>query len=153
MAHTYSQLHIHFVFSVKHRDNLINTSLKEKLYKYITGIVQNQNHKMICIGGMSDHIHILIGMNPLQSVSDLIKVIKCNSSKWINENRFAAGKFEWQEGYAAFSYGKSQVNDVVSYINNQEEHHKKRTFKEEYTGFLKKFEIEYNEEYVFDEMG
>lgn len=152
MAGTYTQLYIHFVFSVKNRDSIIKQNWSNELYKYISGIVKKLNHKLICINGMPSHIHILIGINPNQSISDLIRKKKCNSSIWINEKRLAAGRFEWQEGYGAFSYGKSQVSVVVAYINNQEEHHKKKTFKEEYLAFLKKYEIEYDERYVFNEI-
>lgn len=152
MANTYSQIHIQFVFAVKHRDCVIHSSWKNELYKYITGIVQNNNHKLICINGMPDHIHILIGMRPSQSISVLLQDIKGSSSKWINEKKLVKGKFEWQEGYGAFSYGKSQVKDVVMYIKNQEEHHKKKSFKEEYLDFLKKFEIDYDEKFIFKDL-
>jgi putative transposase len=149
MANTYTQIHLHFVFAVKYRDGMIQAIWKDELYKYITGIVQNNNHKLVAINGMPDHIHILIGMRPTQSVSDLLQDIKGSSSKWINEKKFLKNKFEWQEGFGAFSYGKSQIKDVITYIENQEEHHKKRTFREEYLAFLEKFEVEYDERYIF----
>lgn len=149
MANTYTQIHLHFVFAVKYRDGMIQAIWKDELYKYMTGIVQNNNHKLVAINGMPDHIHILIGMRPTQSVSDLLQDIKGNSSKWINEKKFLKTKFEWQEGFGAFSYGKSQIKDVITYIENQEEHHKKRTFREEYLAFLEKFEVEYDERYIF----
>lgn len=152
MPNTYTQIHIHFVFAVKFREGVITSSRKDELYKYITGIVQNNNHKLICINGMPDHIHILIGMRPTQSISDLLQDIKGGSSKWINEKKLIKGKFEWLEGYGAFSYGKSQVKDVIEYIENQEQHHEKKTFKEEYLDFLKKFEIDYEEKYIFKEL-
>ena len=152
MANTYTQLHIQFVFAVKYRDGVIAPSWKDELYKYITGIIQDNKHKLICINGMPDHLHIFIGLRPTQSVSDLLKDIKGSSSKWINERGFVKGKFEWQEGYGAFSYSKSQVRDVISYINNQELHHKKVTFREEYIDFLQKFEIEFDEQYIFKEL-
>jgi Transposase and inactivated derivatives len=152
MANTYTQVHIQFVFAVKYRYGVIDLSWQEELYKYITGIVQNNNHKLIVINGMPDHIHILIGLRPNQSISELMQVIKTNSSKWINEKGFVKGRFEWQEGYGAFSYGKSQVNDVIEYINNQQMHHSKKTFKEEYIEFLKKFEIDYDEKYIFKDL-
>lgn len=152
MANTFTQIHIHFVFAVKHRDGIISKSWRDELYKYITGIIQNNKHKLICINGMPDHIHILIGMRPTQSISDLLQDIKGGSSKWINEKQFVKGKFEWQEGYGAFSYGKSQVKEVISYIDNQEEHHKKKTFKEEYIDFLEKFEIDYDEKFIFRDL-
>lgn len=152
MANTYTQIHIHFVFAVKYRDGIIQSSWKDELYKYITGIVQKNTHKMISINGMSDHIHILIGIRPIQSISDLMQDVKGGSSKWINEKKFTEAKFEWQEGYGAFSYSKSQVKEVTAYIENQELHHKKRTFREEYLDFLQKFEIDYDEKYIFKEL-
>ncbi|MES2836002.1 MAG: IS200/IS605 family transposase [Bacteroidota bacterium] len=152
MPNTYTQIHIHFVFAVKHRNAVINDSWKEELYKYIAGIIRNNEHKLIAIGGMPDHIHILIGVRASQSISDLMQDVKGNSSKWINEKRFLNTKFEWQEGYGAFSYSKSQINDVVNYINNQETHHAKKSFKEEYLEILKKFEVDYDEKYVFGDL-
>ena len=152
MANTYTQIHIQFIFAVKYRDGVIRSSWKDELYKYITGIAKNNNHKLICINGTSDHIHILVGLRPTQSISDLLQDIKGNSSKWINEKKFTKTKFEWQEGYGAFSYGKSQVKDVITYIENQEQRHQKKTFKEEYLDFLKKFEIDYDEKYIFKEL-
>lgn len=152
MANTYTQIHIHFVFAVKFRNGIIQSRWKDNLYKYITGIVQNNNHKLLAINGMSDHFHILIGIRPSQSISDLMKDVKQGSSLWINENKLTNGRFEWQEGYEAFSYSKSQVNTVIEYIKNQEIHHKKRTFREEYIEFLEKFEIEYDEKFVFKDL-
>ena len=152
MPNTYTQIHIQFVFAVKYRDSIIHSSWKDELYKYITGIVQNNKHKLISINGMPDHVHVLIGMRPHQSISDLMQDVKGDSSKWINEKKFAKGKFEWQEGYGAFSYGKSQIKEVILYIENQEQHHKKKTFIEEYLDFLKKFEVEYDEKYIFKEL-
>ena len=150
MANTYTQIHIHAVFAVQNRLSLIQNGWREELYKYITGIVENtrHNHKLLQIGGMPDHIHALIGMRPTQSLSDLIQDIKGSSSLWINKKRFVMGKFSWQEGYGAFSYGKSQIDNVVKYIKNQEKHHKKRDFAEEYMEFLKLFEVEFDERYV-----
>jgi REP element-mobilizing transposase RayT len=152
MANTYTQIHIHFVFAVKFRHGIIQSKWKEDLYKYMTGVIQNNNHKLLAINGMSDHIHILIGLRPVQSISDLMKDVKQSSSKWINENKLTKGHFEWQEGYGAFSYSKSQINQVVNYIQNQELHHKKKTFKEEYLDFLEKFEIDYDERFIFKEL-
>ena len=152
MANTYTQIHIHFVFAVKFRESIISSSWKDELYKYITGIVQNNNHKLIIINGMPDHVHLLIGIRPNQTISDLIKDIKSNSSKWINEKKFLKHKFEWQEGYGAFSYSKSQICDVIKYINEQEKHHQKRTFKEEYLEFLQRFEISFDEKYIFEDL-
>ncbi len=152
MANTYTQIHIQFVFAVKYREGSISEAWKNELYKYITGIVENNKHKLLIINGMPDHIHVLIGLRPSQSISDLMQDIKGNSSKWINEKKFTKVKFEWQEGYGAFSYGKSQVKDVISYIENQELHHKKKSFREEYLDFLQKFEIEYDEKYIFKDL-
>ena len=151
-ATTYTQIHIHFVFAVKFRDGIINSQWKNTLYKYITGTIHNNNHKLLAINGTSDHIHILIGLRPSQSISDLMKDVKQSSSKWINENKLAKGHFEWQEGYGAFSHSKSQINKVIDYIDNQESHHKKLTFKEEYLDFLKKFEVDYDEKFIFKEL-
>ena len=149
MANTYTQIHLHLIFAVKYRTGIIEDKWKDELYKYITGIIQSNNHKLLIINGMPDHIHILIGIRPNQSVSELLQDIKGSSSKWINEKGFVKGKFEWQEGFGAFSYSKSQIKDVIKYIENQEEHHKKRTFREEYLAFLDAFEVEYNEKYIF----
>jgi putative transposase len=152
MANTYTQIHVHFVFSVKYREGVIGVLWKEELYKYIAGIIKTNNHKLLAINGMSDHIHILIGMRPTQSISDLMQDIKGNSSKWINEKKFLKAKFEWQEGYGAFSYSKSQVNKVIDYIKNQETHHKKKSFRDEYLDYLQKFEVDYDEKYIFKEL-
>jgi len=149
MANTYTQIHIHAVFTVQNRECIIGNRWNEELYKYITGTIQNYNHKLLSINGMPDHIHVLFGMRPTQSLSDLLQDIKGNSSKWINERRFTRGKFSWQEGFAAFSYSKSQLPQVIQYIENQKEHHKKKTFLEEYKELLEAFEIEYDERYIF----
>lgn len=152
MANTYTQIHIQFVFAVKYRAASIHKSWKNELHKYITGIIQHHKHKLIVINGVEDHIHILVGMRPTQSISDLMQDVKASSSKWINEKQFMLNKFEWKEGYGAFSYGKSQVNDVIAYINNQEEYHKVKTFKNEHIDFLKKFEIDYDEKFIFKDL-
>ena len=149
MANTYTQIHLQFVFAVKYRDGLIHSSFKDELYQYITGIIKNHNHKLLAINGMPDHVHILVGMRPTQSVSDLMQDIKGSSSKWINEKKFLKVKFEWQEGYGAFSYAKSQVNTVINYIKNQEQHHAVRSFNQEYLEFLAEFEVAYDERYIF----
>lgn len=151
MPNTYTQLHIQFVFAVKFRAALIKVDWKERLLKYITGIFQANNHKMIQINCMPDHIHIFIGMSPHQSISGLIQNVKTESSKWINDQGFCSGKFAWQEGYGAFSYSKSHVQQVIQNIQNQEQHHRKKTFIEEYKNFLKMFEIKYEEKYIFKE--
>jgi len=149
MANTYTQIHIQAIFAVQNRECIIQKQWKDELYKYMSGIVKNNNHKILSINGMPDHVHLLFGMRPVQSLSDLMQDIKGSSSKWINDKNFIKDKFSWQEGYGAFSYSKSQLSEVVKYIERQEEHHKKKTFMEEYKGFLEKFEIEYDERYVF----
>lgn len=149
MANTYTQIHIQTIFAVQNRQSLIQKEWQEELYKYITGIVQNNNHKVLQINGMPDHIHLFIGMRPSQSLSDLMKIVKGDSSEWINKKRFAKGKFSWQAGYGAFSYAKSQAPKVIRYIQNQEEHHREKTFTEEYLDFLKAFEIDYEERFIF----
>ena len=152
MANTYTQIHLQFVFAVKYRKALILPSYKEELYKYITGIIQHYDHKVLAINGVEDHIHIFIGMRPTQSVSDLLQDIKGSSSKWINEKQFLNTKFEWQSGYGAFSYSKSHVQSVIDYIANEEDHHKKESFREEYLKFLRVFEIDYDENYIFKDL-
>ena len=149
MANTYTQIYIHYVFAVQNRLGLIQSKWKDDLYKYMTGIVEQQGHKLLQIGGMPDHVHALVSMSPKQAPSDLMFHIKRSSSLWINDNRFVMGKFSWQEGFGAFSYGKSQISNIANYIANQEIHHKKRNFMEEYLELLKLFEIEYDERYVF----
>jgi putative transposase len=149
MANTYTQIHIHAVFSVQNRECTILDKWKNELYKYISGIIKTNGHKLIVLNGMPDHVHILFGMRPVQSLSDLMQDIKSNSSRWVNEKGFIKGRFQWQEGFVAFSYGKSQLPDVIKYINNQEEQHKKRTFIEEYRELLRLFDVEYDERYIF----
>ncbi len=150
MSGTYSRIYIQIVFAVKYRDNLIQENWEEELYQYITGIVQNKDQKLLAINGMPDHIHILIGLKPSCSISDLVREIKKSSTAFINEKKFTNTKFNWQEGYGAFSYSHSSLNNVVNYVLNQKSHHRKRSFKEEYTEFLEKFEIEYKDEYLFN---
>jgi REP element-mobilizing transposase RayT len=149
MANTYTQIHIQAVFAVQNRDCVIMPSWKDELYKYITGIVQHNKHKLLSINGMPDHIHILFGFRPTQSLSDLMQDIKGDSSKWINEKGFVRGNFSWQEGYGAFSYSKSELHRVINYIERQEIHHKKITFIEEYLDFLKEFEVDFDDRYIF----
>lgn len=150
MANTYTQIYIHYVFVVKGRDSLIKEPLRVELQKYITGIIKNQGHLCIAIYCMPDHTHILAGLNPKQSISELARDIKANSSKWINERKFLKNKFSWQIGFGAFSYAQSQVQTVINYINNQPEHHRKTTFQEEYMEFLSKFKVDYKKEYLFE---
>lgn len=152
MPNTFTQIHIQFVFAVKFRNALIHQSWKNELYKYITGIIQKNNHKLLAINGMPDHIHILIGLRPTQSISDLMQDVKANSSRWINQKGYLNCRFEWQEGYGAFSYSKSHLKNVIRYIENQELHHKRKTFLEEYVEFLEKFEIEYDSRYIFKDL-
>ena len=149
MANTFTQLHIQFVFAVQNRISLIQPVWEEEMNKYITGIVTNHKHKMLAINGIPDHTHLFVGLNPTQSISSLMQVVKGESSEWINKKGFVKGKFQWQEGYGAFSYGKSQVNQVYKYIMNQKEHHKKRTFLDEYREILKKFDLPFDEKYIF----
>ena len=150
MPNTYSQIYIQIVFAVQHRNALIDGIWEEQLYKYITGIVQNKEQKMIAVNGMPNHIHIFIGMKPTCCISDLVREIKKSSSTFIKDNQLSAKSFNWQEGFGAFSYSHSNVDAVYNYVMNQKEHHKKQTFKEEYIAFLKKFEVEHNEKYLFD---
>ena len=150
MANTYTQMYIQIVFAVKRRQNLIQKKKKDELHKYICGIVNGKEQKVYAIGGVEDHIHILVSIKPNIAISDLVRDIKANSSKWINENEFVRGKFQWQEGFGAFSYAQSQLDNVIAYINNQEQHHQKKTFKDEYLTLLQKFNIEYDEKYLFD---
>lgn len=150
MSGTYSRIYIQIVFAVKYRENLIQENWEEELYQYIKGIVQNKDQKLLAINGMPDHIHILIGLKPSCCISDLVREIKKSSTAFINEKKFTNIKFNWQEGYGAFSYSHSSLNNVVNYVLNQKSHHRKRSFKEEYTEFLEKFEIEYKDEYLFN---
>jgi REP element-mobilizing transposase RayT len=150
MAGTFSQLYIQTVFAVKGRENLIDKKWRDELYKYISGIITGKGQKSIIVNGVADHIHCFIGLKPSMSISDLMRDIKNNSSKFINDKGFVKGKFSWQEGYGAFSYSHSQIEQVYNYILNQELHHQKKTFKEEYLEFLTKYEIDYKTEYLFD---
>jgi putative transposase len=152
MPNTYTQIYIQIVIVVKGRNNLIPNGKKENLYKYITGIIQNKNHKLIAINGVPSHIHILIGLSPSEALSNLVKEVKRCSTNYINEQKWLRGKFSWQSGFGGFSYSRSQLDKVVSYIKNQENHHKRKTFREEYVELLKKFEVEYNERFVFDDV-
>lgn len=150
LANTFSQIYIQTVFAVSNRQSLIKTEFKEDLYKYITGIVINQGQKLISINGVLDHVHILLGLKPAMALADLVREIKADSSNFINKERFVHGRFSWQEGYGAFSYGHSQLNSIIRYIQNQERHHSRRTFRTEYLTLLKKFDIAFEEKYVFE---
>jgi len=149
MGNTFSQIYIQVVFAVTGRMSLITKDYKEELHKYITGIVRNKGQKLISINGIPDHLHILIGLRPAMALADLVRDVKSDSSDWVNRKKLSRGKFAWQEGYGAFSYGHSQLDMIIRYIQNQERHHKRRSFKDEYLTLLKKFEIEFKEEYVF----
>ena len=150
MANTYTQLYIQIVFTVKGRQNLLPKQHREELHKYITGIISNRNQKLLSIFAMPDHIHLLVGIKPDITISDLVRDIKAGSSKFITNNNWVNGKFNWQEGFGAFSYSRSQIDKVIDYILNQEKHHKIKSFKEEYMEILDKFEIAYNDKYLFD---
>jgi putative transposase len=152
MANTYSQVYIQIVFSVKNRQSLINDEWKEDLFKFICGIINNLNCKPIAVNGVGDHLHVLIGLKPSLPISELVQKIKANSSRWITENNFVKGKFEWQSGYGVFSYSHSQLTKVINYIKKQEEHHSIKSFNEEYIEFLKAFEIDYDKRYIFKEI-
>ncbi len=151
MANTYTQLYFHIIFAVKGRTNLISKKWKEELYKYIAGIISSKNQKLFIINGMPDHIHLLISAKPTCNLSDLIRDIKSNSSKWVNKKQFILRKFEWQNGFGAFTVSQSQVPKIINYIKNQEVHHQKKTFKKEYTDFLKAYKIDFKPEYIFKE--
>ena len=150
MANTYTQINIHAVFSVKGRENIITNHFRNRLHEYISGIINNTNNFSLAVNGYKDHVHVFFELNPALALSEVIRDIKANSSGWINKNRFVLGHFNWQEGYGAFSYSKSQRDEVINYIMTQEEHHRHRSFKEEYLNLLKKFEIPFKDHYVFE---
>lgn len=150
MANTYTQIYVQIVFAVRERDGLIAPEWKEELFKYIAGIIKNRGQKLIAIGGVADHIHILIAISPDIALSNLVRDIKTASGKWINGRRLVRGKFYWQEGFGAFSYSKSQLDDVAKYVLNQEIRHREQSFKHEYIGMLSKFDVDYDERFVFD---
>jgi putative transposase len=152
MSNTYTQIHLQCVFAVKSRDAIISNEWRERLHKYIIAIVNNNGHKLLAINSMPDHLHLFFGMRPNQSLSDLMRLVKGDSSEWINNQKLVRSTFRWQEGYGSFSYSKSHVKAVISYILNQEKHHHKKTFLEEYKEMLEKFEIEFDERYIFKEM-
>ena len=150
MANTYSQIYLHFVFAVKHRQCLIEKKHKEELHKYVTGLVQNRQAKMLAVHCMPDHIHIFVGYEPAVFIPDFIKEIKVESNEFVNTKKWTHQKFGWQNGYGAFSYAKSQISNVINYINNQEKHHEKVSFRKEYHTMLDKFEVSYEEKYLFE---
>ncbi len=149
MANTYTQIYIHIVFAVEGRQNLIKTEYNNELQKYITGVVSAQNQKMIAINNMPDHLHMLIGQRPDSSLSDLVRDVKAASSKFIKNKRWVKGRFLWQEGFGAFSYSRSQLGTVIRYIENQQKHHAKKSFREEYVALLERFNIDYDPRYIF----
>ncbi len=150
MANSYIQIYLHYVFAVQGRQNLIHQNNQDELYKYITGITTNKGQKLLAVGGMPDHVHVFVGINRTMNISEFITEIKSNSSRFINEKKWAMGKFHWQKGYGVFSYSRSQIDEVIKYILNQKRHHEKRSFKNEYIELLKKFNISYDEKYLFD---
>ncbi len=149
MADTYTQCYFHLVFAVKNRDALIKKVWKNELEMYITQIIQNHKHKLLYIFAMPDHLHIFVGYNVNHLIPNLVEEIKTSSNSWIKNNNLSRFKFEWQKGYGAFTHSHSQLNTVIQYIKNQEIHHEKRTFREEYLELLRKNEIEFKDEYVF----
>jgi putative transposase len=152
MANTYTQIYLQFVFAVQNRISLIQSEWKHDLYKYITGIVQTNRHKLIAINGVANHIHIFVGYKPHQPIPDLLQDIKGDSSKWINGKGYVHGRFNWQEGYGAFSYSHSQISSIAEYVENQEIHHRKRTFRQEYTELLKQFDISFDDRYILGDV-
>mgnify|MGYP006294447679 CR=1 FL=1 len=149
MPNTYTQIYIHGVFAVRFRQGLIPRSRAEEIRKYMTGTVTNLGSKLIVVNTVPDHCHILVGLQPTSSVSDVLGKVKSASSAFINKNRMVMGRFEWQDGFGAFSYSRSQLGKVVAYIENQEEHHRKKTFREEYIALLDQFEVEYDRRFIF----
>ena len=149
MANTYTQIYIHIVFAVQGRQNLIRREHNDELQKYMTGIISGQGQKLIAINNMPDHFHILIGQRPNVALSDLVRNIKAGSSGFINDRRWVAGRFSWQEGFGAFSYAHSQLSTVISYIENQQEHHRRKSLSEEYVELLKRFNVPHDQRYIF----
>ena len=149
MANTYTQIHLHIIFAVKNRESLIKKSWKDRLFRYMTGIVQENGHKMLQINGMPDHVHLLIGLRPTQSLSALMKGLKGKSSLWINREGLSKYHFSWQQGYGAFSCSKTHLPRVIRYIQNQDTHHRQKSFREEYIEFLEAFELDYDERFLF----
>ncbi|MFY0601781.1 MAG: IS200/IS605 family transposase [Cyclobacteriaceae bacterium] len=150
MAGTFSQIYIQCVFAVKGRENLLSKAWRDEVFKYMAGVIKNKGQKSIIINGVADHVHVFVGLKPSIALSDLVRDIKNNTSNFINDKKWLAQKFSWQEGYGAFSYSHSQIDKVYQYILNQEEHHRKKTFKEEYLDFMVKNEIPHDERFLFD---
>ena len=149
MANTYTQIYIHIVFAVEGRQNLIAPEHNDELQKYITGIIHAQKHKLIAINNLPDHLHLLIGLRPDAALSDLVRDVKAGSSKFINQHHWVIGRFSWQEGFGAFSHARSQFDTVIRYIQNQQKHHAKQSFRDEYVKLLEKFDVEYDPQYIF----
>jgi REP element-mobilizing transposase RayT len=147
---TFTQMYVQLVFAVKNRDAVLTKNFRTRVFEYISGIITNLKHKSIIVNGTSNHVHILIGLNPSVSISDTVHDIKRSSSLFINNEKLCPGKFSWQEGYGGFTYSRSQIADIYGYIENQESHHKKRTFREEYIDILTTYEIEFDQQFLFD---
>jgi REP element-mobilizing transposase RayT len=150
MAGTYSQIYIQIVFAVQGRQNLLQKEWRQEVFKYMAGIIRNKGQKPIIVNGVEDHTHVFVGLKPSKALSDLVRDVKNNSSNFINDHKWVKGQFSWQEGYGAFSYSHSQIGDVYNYILDQEQHHAKQPFKDEYMDFLRKFEIEHDVKYLFE---
>jgi len=147
---TFTQMYVQLVFAVQDRDNILSKNIRPRIFEYISGIIKTFGHKSIIVNGVSDHIHILLGLNPAISISDTVHDIKRGSSIFINQNRLVQGRFSWQAGYGGFTYSRSQIEEVYNYIENQEYHHSKRTFQEEYIDILEKNNVEYDPKFLFD---
>ncbi len=152
MANTYHQIYLQVVFAVKYRQAVIQQEWKHQLYAVIGNLINETKCKTIIVNGMEDHVHCFLGLKPVVSVSELIKTVKAKSSKYINDHALTPERFEWQEGYGVFSYSQSSVDAMYKYIQNQEEHHKKQTFKDEYQNFLKKYQVAYDDQYLFQQL-
>ncbi len=153
MANTYTQINMHVIFSVNGRENILNKKIRNELFKYISGILKEKGQYPLAVNGYTDHVHMFFEMNPKNSLSEIVRIVKSNSSKWINQEKFLPGKFSWQEGYGGFSYSRSQRHNVIQYIMNQEEHHKISSFREEYLKLLERFDIDFDDQYVFEFYG
>jgi REP element-mobilizing transposase RayT len=150
MSNTYSQISLHIIFAVKHREALILPNFRDNLFRYIHGIIKGKNQKSFAVNGASDHIHIFTGLTPSIYIPDFVRDIKSDSSLYVNKNRWSPGKFHWQDGYGVFSHSRSQRDCVIKYILNQEEHHSKKSFKSEYIGFLEKAGVDFDSKYLFE---
>jgi REP element-mobilizing transposase RayT len=147
---TFTQINVQLVFAVKNRETALRKEIRPHVFKYMSGILTNQKHKSIIINGLSNHVHILLGLNPSISVSDTVHEVKRSSTLFINRERLCVGRFSWQEGYGAFSYSRSQFSDIYNYIENQEETHKIKTFQKEYVQYLNKREMEFDEQFLYE---